>query len=545
MQFVALEKSSTTKLFWFVAMILIAVMVLTAKQSDPGIFAAGIFLALMSLFPLYLWLLGWSHGLPIWPVFVLATGVGYSLPVVQGAESLAGYTAAEVVAGVFVTAGFILLGSAIWISMTLRVPRAPRTVLTIEQKHAVKYLMFFVWLGVFFGLNFFSNWIILPGNLMSVVRGISMSLNTMGLFVLAYYHGRGLLNRQLLLLFVAGTVATALVGLASLMIAQAIIPTAMVILGYMLGSNKLPWRVLIVVFLAAAILHPGKYEMRRIYWEGEEGSKTLTLASMPQFFSEWVSLGLNELGGLSDIAATKKVEGGEPTSVFDRSGSLHMLLLVMRKTPSEVPFFEGATYAPIPRLLIPRFIDDEKGISHAGNVMLTVNYGLQTLEQTQNTSICWGLLAEAYANFGYLGIAGLAVVLAIFFSLLARMTVGVPLTSLRFVLGLLVMAAATRADTMGIFVTMQFQGMIGVSLAAMVLMKRQINPFAADGAENGGRKVEGRAQRPEVGERRPQSGEQKSGLKLTNLRPKTAADMPRRSAPWMTHRMRQRLRAAE
>jgi hypothetical protein len=160
-----------------------------------------------------------------------------------------------------------------------------------------------------------------------------------------------------------------------------------------------------------------------------------------------------------------------------------MLLLVQKKTPDEVPYFNGATYAPIPRLLIPRFLDDAKGISHAGNIMLTVNYGLQTIEQTQSTSIGWGLLPEAYANFGYLGIAGLAVVLALFYGWITNLTVGVPMTSLRFVLGLLIMAAATRADTMGIFITTQFQGVVGVSVAAMVLMRRQRNPFAAESGE--------------------------------------------------------------
>ena len=92
-------------------------------------------------------------------------------------------------------------------------------------------------------------------------------------------------------------------------------------------------------------------------------------------------------------------------------------------------------------------------------------------------------MPEAYANFGYLGIAGLAIVLAIFYGFITNLTVGVPMTSLRFVLGLLIMAAATRADTMGVFITTQFQGVVGVSLAAMVLMRRQGNPFAAGGGE--------------------------------------------------------------
>ncbi|MFM8459922.1 MAG: hypothetical protein ACKOB0_13475, partial [Chthoniobacterales bacterium] len=53
--------------------------------------------------------------------------------------------------------------------------------------------------------------------------------------------------------------------------------------------------------------------------------------------------------------------------------------------------------------------------------------------------------------------------------------------SLRFVLGLLTLAAATAQDTMGIFITSQFQGMVGVSLASFFLMRRQPNPYAEDG----------------------------------------------------------------
>jgi len=159
-----------------------------------------------------------------------------------------------------------------------------------------------------------------------------------------------------------------------------------------------------------------------------------------------------------------------------------MLLIVQRKTPNEVPFFYGLTYEFIPRLLIPRFLDDQKGGPHAANIMLTVNYGLQTLEQTQTTSIGWGLVPEAYANFGYLGVAAVAVLVAVFYAFVANATVGVPMTSLRFVIGLLIMAVAVRADTMALFVTMQFQSVVGVSLAAMVVMRRQRNPFAEEDA---------------------------------------------------------------
>ncbi|MBE2181044.1 MAG: hypothetical protein IAE97_11290, partial [Chthoniobacterales bacterium] len=475
MQLIKLEGSKTTQLFWLIAGVLAAVAFLTADQSDPAVTAAGVLLALVSMLPFYVWLLGWSHGLPIWPVFSLVLGMTYALPMFQDPETLDGYSSFEIILGGMTTVGFILLASTIWVFMTSQTPPAPKKVFMIEEEHAVRYLLLFVAGGVLFGLNQLAGWISFPGNLMSVVRGIAMSLNALALFVLAYYQGRGLLDMRSLVLFILGASATMIMGMTSLMLAQAIVPVAMVIFGYMLGSNKLPWRMMALVFVVMAILHAGKYEMRKEYWSGEGPS--LDLQTLPQFYIDWFNFGLEELGGFTGVISGPQKEES-PSSVFDRSGNLHMLLLVQQKSPVEIPFLNGSTYEPIPRLLIPRFLDDAKGISHAGNIILSMHYGLQTEEQTKTTSIAWGLVPEAYANFGYLGVAALAVVLGIFYSIVTKSTVGVPMTSLRFVLGLLIMAAATKADTMGVFVTTQFQGVVGVSVAALVLMRRHKNPFA-------------------------------------------------------------------
>ena len=170
----------------------------------------------------------------------------------------------------------------------------------IEQVHSVRYLLIFVGLGLLFGVNQLTGWIRFPGQPMQVVRGITMSLNTMGLFVLAYLPRPRLANKRDFLLFVAGAVGTMLMNMTSLMLAQAIVPVALVIFGYMLGSNQLPWRVLLVAFLVTGLLHPGKYEMRNVYWAGEE-SKPVTLATVPQFYWDWFAYGLEEVGSVAGI----------------------------------------------------------------------------------------------------------------------------------------------------------------------------------------------------------------------------------------------------
>lgn len=451
-------------------------MLATAKQNDLTLIGAGIFLALASIFPLYLWLVGKSHGLPIWPVFTASNGIAAALPMVQDAKNLADYTSAEIIMGALTLLGFIILGTVVWLGFSARRVSPPKTLLMISGRHTEAYLFTFIILGLLFYLNEASGrFVVFPGNMMQVFRGITIALNTLGIFVLAFYDGKGLLSRWQGIWLLVLTILTALAATAGLIMAAAVVPLAMLLMGYALGSGKIPWRTLTGILLVASILHPGKFAMREIYWGSD--SPAVTLQSLPKFYTDWFGFGLEQVGsmvGLKEPLLEEELQ----SSIFERTGSLHMLLLVQKKSPGDVPFLNGLTYEPIPRLLMPRFLDDQKGLSHAGNMLLSVNYGLQTVEQTEFTSIGWGLVPEAYANFGYTGVAVLAVILAMFYSFITNITVGVPMTSLRFVLGLLIMAAATRADTMGVFITSQFQGVVGVSMAAFILMRRQPNPFA-------------------------------------------------------------------
>lgn len=543
MQLISLEKSRSTQLFYLVAGLLAAVLLLTAKQNDPGVVAAGVIVAIVSIYPLYFWLLGWSHGLPIWPVFVASNGVLAALPMIQDSESLTAYTPGEIIIGGFTFVGFFALGTVIWLSLTGRKLKPPEAVLMISREHSELYLFVFVVLGLLFYLNQLA-WIIpFPGNTMQIARGITGSLSTLGIFVLAFYDGQGLLKRSQSIALAVLATLIALAGAAGLIMATAVVPVAMLLMGYALGSGKVPWKSLATVLLVAAILHPGKFAMRELYWGPDRPAFRLTM--LPQFYADWFGYGWDQVATMTGLS--KKLQEDElQTTIFERSGALHMLLLVQKKSPDEVPFLNGLTYQPIPRLLIPRFLDDEKGISHAGNVLLTVNYGVQTIEQTASTSIAWGLVPEAYANFGYVGVVALAVVLAIFYSWVTNISVGVPMTSLRFVLGLLIMAAATKADTMSVFVTSQFQGVVGVSVAALFLMKRQRNPFAAERGESGGqtispswRKIYGRRQQA-----LQDNGSALTGAAFNDGMP-MPGKAPGRVAPWMPNWMKRQIAAEQ
>jgi len=445
--------------------------------------AGAVLLALASIFPLYLWLLSDGQGLPLWPVFAGFNGITAALPMVQSPKSLDAFTSGDVLVGGLTYTGFLVLGTVVWLAATPRLSRVPQQLFMISGRHTTRVLFCFVGLGIFYYLNAYFWWVPLPGNTYQIARGICVSLNTMGVFVLFFYLGRGMLTTWEAWVTVVLSVLSAMFMATTLILNTAIVPVGLGFLGYVLGSGKIPWKSLAAIFVAVSILHAGKFAMRESYWGGTGSYSPLELFG---FYKQWATYGVEELGGVAGAAKVKSEDDREVTSVFERSGTLHMLLRVQKMSPQEVPFLNGITYEGIPKLLVPRFISSDKGIAHAGNIMLTVNYGLQSAEVAMGgTSIMWGLVTEAYANFSYLGVAALAVVLALFYAYMGALTVGVPLTSLRFVLGLLVMGAAIKADTMALFVTQQFQGVVAVAFAALFIMRRQANPFAPLNHDNG------------------------------------------------------------
>ena len=479
MKFVTLSIDKAKRLFMAVALGATGLAIVTASQADPILLVSSILVMLLGLFPLYLWVIGSSHGLPIWPAFAGYTGLSSALPVIQSSASLLTYSSTAIFTGLLTMGLFLMLGTVVWLATTSRTPRPPKTVLMLGSKSTIQSLLVCLGIGLLFNANTVAGWFQFPGNSMQVARGIASGLGFFGCFALAYLHGSGHLQRPVIFAYITMACLMVAFSLTGLLLANAVAPVTLALIGFTLGAGRVPWKSLLVLFVVLAVLHPGKYPMRKIYEENPEQQWSLGIMQMPAFYSEWVSYGLESLGGVSGVfKATAKEEA--PSTVFERAGTLHMLLLVQDKSPDEVPFLDGMTYSPIPYLLLPRFLAPDKGLSHAGNILLSVNYGLQDIEGTRSTSIGWNLVAEAYANFGYAGVLAIAVFMGLLYGTVSRLTAGVPLTSFRFVSGLIVLAGVTNDNSLGVFLTMQFQGVIGVALASIFLMRRQPNPFAGE-----------------------------------------------------------------
>ncbi len=104
---------------------------------------------------------------------------------------------------------------------------------------------------------------------------------------------------------------------------------------------------------------------------------------------------------------------------FARVGD-NSLETVLEQSPSKVPFWNGETYAVIPYFIIPRFLWPEKPVREFWNKYGKV-YGILS-EDDYQTAVGVGYLAEAYMNYGFVGIYLLSFGFGIAIAFLERCT---------------------------------------------------------------------------------------------------------------------------
>ena len=92
------------------------------------------------------------------------------------------------------------------------------------------------------------------------------------------------------------------------------------------------------------------------------------------------------------------------TEPLERTSLLSQVAHVLDLTPSQVPFQDGQTYSYMAIALVPRFLWPDKPSVNLANQFYQVAYGLTDPRDLDRVSIAVGCLAEAYINFGWLGV---------------------------------------------------------------------------------------------------------------------------------------------
>jgi hypothetical protein len=229
-----------------------------------------------------------------------------------------------------------------------------------------------------------------------------LSLQWLGIAFLTVASRRKLLGRVKLLAFILGTLITIGLTLASGSMAPMIQMGTVIAYALFLSGARIQarWIVLAAAVLGLAMSARGvAMEFRAATWFA---TQKMSAEERAKLMLKLLQTKTETTGFLPTL-----VHGADVTS--QRSADLDLMADVVKRTPSEVPYWDGYTYrsligAPIPRVLWP-----DKPTKEVGNAF-GHRYGYLRWSNLV-TSINLPFLVEFYLNFGLAGVLiGMAIV---------------------------------------------------------------------------------------------------------------------------------------
>jgi hypothetical protein len=458
--------------FWAGLTALVVSLLLTAHpQNIESILGAAMIIA-GGFLPSAIWILKRLGGLPVFPVFAAMHVWAFGIPLLYEHPIVTRFQPDQQLFAAMSVAGFLLLGTLVWHQMRLRSPKAPRACFALESRTAETVFLLVLTLSIVYTTALNAGWLsFIPAGVFSIVRSVMLALEALSCFVLSYRLGCGELKFGQASLFKVLFVALLVVGLPTLYLVTPISLLGIAALGYISASGRIPWVSLVLAVLVISFLHAGKGDMRDRYW-GEQAEGTVQPWDYPVFFGDWTSSSVDGLfGNIPD-------EDEKSSSLVERSSLMQLLLYEQVMSPDHIPFMWGETYVIVPELLIPRILFSEKPTTHEGTYRLSIHYGLQTREETENTTIGFGLLNESYANFGFFGMAGLAVILGAFYGYVEGLALSVPLLSLRSLFVVIVACYAFQVEfAAGVWASALFQSTVALlGLSAVLMKSKRLQP---------------------------------------------------------------------
>lgn len=466
--------------------------VLYLKQS-PG-FAAFSLISLSSCAALWGWH-GRTRGLPLLPVMVLQALLIYGLPIVASNKSLVPYSPEMITQAGAEVATFNLALIVSWlVGMQMFMPSRPVSLALqglasggFERLTRTGFMLAAAStvfsacdaLGLTGGL-----YAALPAGTSSILASLSSVAGASGFFLVSVNAANPrmapMTRAAFWLLLIANTGASA----TGFLLSSAAISLLTVAIGLFWGSGRVPWRYLTLVILILSFLNMGKATMRGRYWTTEsEPVNPIHLSDIPSVYAQWAQTSYEAMlqNSEADVESGPKLGPQKRNqTLLERIDNLQNLLFVIDAEEHEhIEPLHGATYTLIPPLLIPRVFWPEKPRSHEGQVMLNVHFGRQDLNSTFDTYIAWGLIPEAYGNFGpYLGSALLAAVCGLLFAWIENVTARRLLVSMEGFLSLTLIIALMNSFEMvaSVLVTSVFQAFIVVVAASAPFVSRVVAP---------------------------------------------------------------------
>jgi hypothetical protein len=405
-------------------------------------FAGYLLITLAVLMPCLLWMRMGASGIPVLPAVAVVYYIYYGVPILSGnLMAQEDYSSEEILAAALTVTLFLVVATLCCWAVLRRKSRRQSVIFSAPNHMQLKCLIVpGLILGFVYYLAVASGTIGNVGAFGNLVRCICLSALLISCYAMGYSRASGTLHGTSLLLAAGSLGAIIVLTWSTLFLVDGLLLIVATSIGYTLASKRVPWRVFAIVVGIAAVLHAGKGEMRSKYWEaGGVGMMDPSLIAIPQRMGEWLATG---------VEAIASGKASQEQTILERASLLQLLLHVQRLTPDYIPYLKGETYALLPLMIVPRFIQEDKLSSQASMTLLNIRYGFQTAESAQTTSIGWGLVAEAYANFGNVGVFGIAVLFGLWCGFLMRITAARQLFSFPsfIAIGCMMVALALELD---------------------------------------------------------------------------------------------------
>jgi hypothetical protein len=459
------SKVTLKRAFWIGTTLMALVVAVTARPQYVESALGAVAIMVAALLPMALWIHGKVKGIPLFPVFTITHLWAFGFPLLYEHPIVMRFPAGSQLVAGFSVAGALAIGTFCWVMASQRPVKRVSHCAVLQERNADSLFLLILAGTVFWTIANQSGWLDFSPGIVAIVRAVTLALEALACFVLSFRLGTGRLIGPKGLLFKILITGLVLANLPGLLLVNSMSVAGIAFLGYTLGANRFPWVLTLLVILLFGFLHIGKSAMRLRYW-AEDESVIVKPWDYPAFFAEWANVSADEIlfGSDPDL--------DDSQSLLERASLMQLLLYVQSMTPDAVPYLSGATYQIIPSLLVPRLFNEQKIRSHEGTYMLNIHYGFQTQEESQRTTIGFGLLNESFANFGFFGMSGLSALMGFFYAWVSRLARGMPLFSLRSLFAVLVASYAFQTEfASGVYVAALFQSTIALFALAAVVMR--------------------------------------------------------------------------
>ncbi len=451
-------KRASQKLFYTGLAGLVLVLIYYVRSSDVSDVLhlyMGLVMITLGCLPGLLWALRSESNLPIFEAFMLTTVNAYAIPLLNGHRALVVYTNEDITSAAI----GVLLFQAVAVSVYRGTKGYPKRTLfwtqEIVTEEISRYLIYgmtlttiYTYLSIF-ERDFLFN--VLPAESEGVLRAAFFGIGIVATFLACRRWGAKQLTQHDMWLFSLNFILQVLIQCATLYLIGAISLLVLAMLGYISSSRRLPLLLLGICVPLLAVMHNGKSVMRSKYWA--PGASGIRLTDMPSLYTEWIQQGLKYHDPEEEQSSTARL--------LERTSLFHLMCLVTSVTPERQDYLWGETYKHIPAQFIPRYFWPDKPVGHISTYTLSKYYGLQSEDDTKKTTIGFGMLTEAYANFGFYGLAMIATLLAYSFRKVAGWASESPLVSYGGLVLVVLVAWSFQVElTLSIWLSSLYQALI-------------------------------------------------------------------------------------